>query len=41
MYRVRTTPVTELLVLYLPLHEFLVFRGVIITPLADGTAEGY
>ena len=39
MHRCLTTPVTELLVLDLPLHEFLVLVRIIITPLTNGTAE--
>jgi hypothetical protein len=33
--RLHTAPFAELLELYLPLHQFLVFIGVIITTLAD------
>ena len=39
MQRFDATPVAELLKLDLPLHQLLIFIGVIITPLADGATH--
>ncbi len=39
MYRLLSAPVAELLKFNFSLHGFLVFIGVIITPLADSAAE--
>ena len=39
MQRLDAAPVTKLLKLDLPFNQLFVFIGVIITPLADGTAH--
>jgi hypothetical protein len=41
MHGLLPAPVTKLLVFDLALYLLLVFIGVIITPLADGTAHRY